>query len=143
MRNNLRRFIELVADAAQGMQQGAVEAPVDLPGAVLLDASGAVEVKADRTIFAYLDYWGKTGATALRDGWKLIEPLSADFGSTIELYRHDNDRIEANDLAIASPVRSGWLLAQLQIALRGQGASLTTEVDPETRAQLEALGYMH
>ena len=120
-----------------------IEAPVELPGAVLLDASGAVEVKADRTIFAYLDYWGKTGATALRDGWKLIEPLSADFGSTIELYRHDEDRIEANDLAITSPVRSGWLLAQLQIALRGQGASLTTEVDPETRAQLEALGYMH
>ncbi len=112
-------------------------------GAVLLDASGAVEVKADRTIFAYLDYWGKKGAAALRDGWKLIEPLSADFGSTTELYRHDEDRVEANDLVVPSPVRTGWLLAQLQVALRGQGVSLTTEVDPETRAQLEALGYMH
>jgi len=120
-----------------------IEAPEVLPGAVLLDASGAVEVTPDRTIFAYLDYWGKEGAAAFRDGWKLIEPLSSDFGSTIELYRHSEDRVEAHDLAVQSPVRSGWLLAQLQVALRGRGASLTTEVDPETRAQLEALGYMH
>jgi len=120
-----------------------IEAPVEFPGAVLLDASGAVNVRPDRTIFAYLDYWGKTGATALRDGWKLIQPLSADFGTEIELYRHDEDRIEAHDLAIPSPVRSGWLLAELQIALRAEGVSLTTEVDSETQAQLEALGYMH
>jgi arylsulfatase A-like enzyme len=120
-----------------------IEVPAELPGAVLLDASGAVEVESDRTIFAYLDYWGKQGATALRDGWKLIEPLSADFGSEIELYRHDEDRIETKSLAIPSPVRSGWLLAQLQVALRAEGVSLTTEVDSETRAQLEALGYMH
>jgi len=120
-----------------------IEAPGVLPGAVLLDASGMIAVESDRTIFAYLDYWGKTGATALRDGWKLIKPMSADFGSEIELFRHDKDRIESKGLAIQSPVRSGWLLAQLQIALKAEGVSLTTEVDPETRAQLEALGYMH
>jgi arylsulfatase A-like enzyme len=120
-----------------------IVSPVDLPGAVLVDATGTVRVGTDRTIFAYLDYWGKTGATALRDGWKLIQPLSADFGPEIELYRHDNDRVEANDFASRSPVRSGWLLAQLAVALRGEGTSLTIDVDAETRAQLEALGYMH
>ncbi len=120
-----------------------IAAPAELPGAVLLEVSGSVAVKADRTIYAYLDYWGKKGAAALRDGWKLIEPLSADFGSSVELYRHDEDRIEAHDLAVSSPVRSGWLSAQLRIALRGEAAGLTTEVDGETRAQLEALGYMH
>jgi arylsulfatase A-like enzyme len=121
----------------------AIDAPEGLPGAVLFDTSGAIKVGPDRTVFAYLDYWGKTGATAIRDGWKLIEPLSADFGSEIELYRHDEDRTEVRDLAVPSPVRSGWLLAQLRVALKGAGVSLTTEVDPETRAQLEALGYMH
>ena len=120
-----------------------IDCPVDRPGAVLLDASGTVRVGNYRTIFAYLDYWGKTGATALRDGWKLIQPLSVDFGPEIELYRHNQDRVEANDLASRSPVRSGWLLAQLAVALRGEGTSLTIDVDAETRAQLEALGYMH
>jgi arylsulfatase A-like enzyme len=121
----------------------AIESPGELAGSALIDASGVVKVGSNRTIFAYLDYWGKTGAAALRDGWKLIQPLSADFGSEIELYRHVEDRIEANDLAVPSAVRSGWLLAQLTVALRAEGASSATEVDPETRAQLEALGYMH
>ena len=121
----------------------AIKSTVDLPGATLLDASGTVLTTPNRTIFAYLDYWGKTGAIALRDGWKLIQPLSADFGSEVELYHHDRDRVEANDHALDSPVRTGWLLAQLTVALRGEGTSLVTEVDSETRAQLEALGYMH
>jgi arylsulfatase A-like enzyme len=120
-----------------------IESPVELAGSVLIDGSGGIRVAADRTVFSYLDYWGKTGAAALRDGWKLIEPLSADFGSEIELYRHTDDAGEENNLAAASPVRAGWLLAQLSVALRGEGASQATEVDPETRAQLEALGYMH
>ena len=120
-----------------------IEAPGELPGAVIVNASGEVKVEANRTIFTYLDYWGRKGAAAMRDGWKLIEPLSADFGSELELYRHDENRIEEQGLAIPSPVRSGWLLAQLQVALRAEGVSMTTEVDSETRAQLEALGYMH
>lgn len=114
-----------------------------MPGAALLDGEGALRVRDDRTIFVYLDYWGKTGAAALRDGWKLIQPLSPDFGPRIELYRHDEDRAEAHDLADSASVRLGWLLAQLEVASEGEGISLPTEVDEETRAQLEALGYMH
>jgi len=113
-----------------------------VPGAVLLDDDGEVRVEDDRAIFAFLDYWEKTGAAAFRGGWKLIQPLSSDFGPRIELYRHDDDRVETHDLAGSASVRRGWLLAQLETALAEEGTSLPTEVDAETRAQLEALGYM-
>ncbi len=114
-----------------------------LEGAALLDGDGSFLARDHRTIFVYLDYWGKSGAAALRDGWKLIQPLSPDFGRDTELYRHDKDRGETDDLAGSSLVRHGWLLAQLEAALKGEGASVPTDVDAETRAQLEALGYMH
>lgn len=113
------------------------------PGAVLLDLDGRLRVGADRTIYAYLDYWGRTGAVALRDGWKLIEPLSTELGTRTELYRHDLDPGETRDLAAELPVRRDWLLARLAVALESVGVSQTTEVDAETRAQLEALGYVH
>jgi len=113
-----------------------------MPGAVLLDDDGRVRVEDDRVIFAFLDYWGKTGAAAFRGGWKLIQPLSSEFGPSIELYRHDDDRVGTHDLAGSASVRRGWLLAQLEAALADEGTSLPTEVDAETRAQLEALGYM-
>ena len=119
-----------------------VEPDSSLQGAVLANSHGEALVRDDRTIFVYLDYWGKTGAVAQRNGWKLIEPISADFGPQIELYRHDGDRGEARDLAASAVVRRGWLQAQLGVALEGEGTSLPTEVDAETRAQLEALGYM-
>ena len=68
-----RRFLDLCG----------IEAPVELPGAVLLDVSGAVAGQGGSDDLRLPRLLGKERApTALRDGWKLIEPLSADFGSS-------------------------------------------------------------
>lgn len=115
----------------------------ELPGRPLLIGGAAIEPAPDRAVLAYLDFWGKHGAAVFRDGWKLIEPLSTDFGSSAELYRHDLDPGETLDVLAESPVRAGWLGARLGADLRRRGESQTTHVAPEVREQLEALGYMH
>ncbi len=120
----------------------AIDHPSSGGGARILDRSGTVRVEEDRTIFAYLDYWGRTGASAQAAGWKLIQPLSPEFGSTTELYDHRNDRLEVHDRALDNPVRAGWLEALLTGALQIEGTGVPTEVDAETRTQLEALGYL-
>ena len=114
-----------------------------LPGGALLAGDRPAAVDADRPVFAYLDYWGRTGATVLRDGWKLIQPLSADFGARNRLYRHDVDPGETQELSAASPVRSGWLEAVLAGELTTRASGVATEVDAETNQQLEALGYLN
>jgi hypothetical protein len=93
-------------------------------------------------VLAYLDYWGRHGATALRDGFKLIRPLSADLGDADELYDRSTDRAETRDLAAELEVRRGWLAAELAAALATRGESRPTEVADEVREQLEALGYL-
>jgi len=120
-----------------------IDPPRRLTGETLIDRSGVVRVGDRRTIFAYLDYWGRTGASAQSGGWKVIQPITADFGPGISLYNHGVDRIEADDIARHRPVRAGWLLAQLAEALRSEGVAVAAEVDEATRSQLEALGYMH
>lgn len=119
-------------------------APVEkeLPGAVLFDVVGPVAPAASRAVYAYLDYWGRTGAAVILDGWKLIRPLSSEFGADIELYHRASDRCERRDLGTESPVRKGWLEASLAVALRARGAGVRTEIDERTRRQLEALGYL-
>jgi len=124
------------------LDQCGVEGLLTLPGSSLVTGDGLAAVGEDRTVLAYLDYWGKHGAAVIKDGWKLIDPLSAEFGEGRELYRHDVDPAETRDLAVDSPVRSGWLASQLAVALRTRGSSVATDVDPEIRKQLEALGYM-
>ncbi len=113
-----------------------------LPGHVLVDASGAARPPGDRAVLSYLDYWDRTGAAILHRGWKLIRPLSADFGADVELYHHIADRFEHDDLYRAKPVRAGWLESRLADALTVRTGGEITEVDAETRRQLEALGYM-
>jgi arylsulfatase A-like enzyme len=119
-----------------------VEGAAELPGAVLLDDDGRPRDVPSRAVLAYLDYWGRTGAAAIRDGWKLIEPLSAAFGIGTELYRLPDDPGESRNLAAVRPVRAGWLLAALDAALVVDRGGERTEVDSETRNQLKALGYL-
>ncbi|MCU0302868.1 MAG: sulfatase [Thermoanaerobaculales bacterium] len=113
-----------------------------LPGARLLRGDGVAGPGADRTVLAYLDYWGRHGAAALRGGFKLIRPLSAELGDADELYDRSTDRGETRDLADQRPVRSGWLAAELAAGLATRGESRPTEVADEVREQLEALGYL-
>jgi arylsulfatase A-like enzyme len=120
-----------------------IDSTLPLDGEALIDRNGDQRVGEDRAILAYLEYWDRHGASILRDGWKLIRPLSAEFGERIELYRRDGDSRETIEIAADRPVRRGWLEAQLAVALRTRGASQATEVAPEIREQLEALGYMH
>jgi arylsulfatase A-like enzyme len=120
-----------------------VDPPRNLTGEQLVDRSGAVRVRDGRTIYAYLDYWGRTGASAQAGGWKLIQPMTPEFGSKTVLFDRTDDRVEEHDVAEQRPVRAGWLLARLTGALQIEGAGVAAEVDADTRAQLEALGYMH
>jgi arylsulfatase A-like enzyme len=114
----------------------------EFPGAALLVGDRPSAVSSDRTVLAYLDYWGRTGASALRGGWKLIQPLSADFGERRHLYRHDLDPAETREISASFPVRSGWLEATLAGALQTRAEGVATNVDSETKQQLEALGYL-
>jgi arylsulfatase A-like enzyme len=119
-----------------------VEGAAELPGSVLLDGGGEPRELPPRAVLAYLDYWGRTGAAAIRDGWKLIEPRSAAFGTGSELYRLPDDPGETRNLAFSAPVRAGWLLAQLDHALLTGRHGERTRIDSETREQLKALGYL-
>ncbi|HSL18691.1 MAG TPA: sulfatase [Methylomirabilota bacterium] len=119
-----------------------VEGAAELPGAVLLGGDGHPRDVPSRAVLAYLDYWGRTGAAAIRDGWKLIEPLSGAFGTGTELYRLPDDPGESRNLASSAPVRTGWLLAQLDHALLTDRLGERTRIDSETREQLKALGYL-
>ena len=114
----------------------------ELDGRCLVDGAGHVRSPGARPVMSYLDYWGRTGAAVVDGGWKLIRPLSVDFGTRDELYDRGADPHEHANLAPSRPVRSGWLGARLGSALEIRTAGETTEVDEATRRQLEALGYM-
>jgi len=114
----------------------------ELPGRVLVDDRGSARGGPPRTVLSYLDYWGHRGAVAIRGDWKVIVPLTADFGRDVELYRRPDDPGETRNLAPEMPVRLGWLQGPLEAALRVKGISERIRVDPETREQLQALGYL-
>jgi arylsulfatase A-like enzyme len=120
-----------------------IDAPAGLAGEAIFAAHGPVAPHPDRDVYAYLDYWGRTGAAVLHEDWKLIRPLSAEFGSQIELYRRSDDREEKKNLGETAPIRRGWLEAKLANALETRSKGVTTEVDSETKKQLEALGYLN
>ena len=79
----------------------------------------------------------------ISDRWKLIRPLSAGFGRSTSLYDRSRDRGERNPVGDDAQVRRGWLEAALTRNLTERGVSVVTDVDPEVREQLEALGYMN
>ncbi|MGD8439117.1 MAG: sulfatase [Holophagae bacterium] len=114
----------------------------ELAGRCLLDGSGSFRPPGNRPVMSYLDYWGRTGAAVIDGRWKLIRPLSAEFGFSDELYDRADDPNEHVELGPSRPVRSGWLGARLGAALEVRAAGEATEVDDVTRRQLEALGYM-
>jgi len=120
-----------------------IQAGEAFPGVSLLAGDRPATIDRDRPVLSYLDYWGRSGASVIRDGWKLIRPLSAEFGPRVELYHRDSDQRETTDVSAVSPVRRGWLEAVLAESLTTRASGITTEVDPEIKEQLEALGYVN
>ncbi len=90
----------------------------------------------------YLDYWGKHGAAAVTEHWKLIMPLSHEFGSEMELYDRRSDPGETRNLIHDRPVVAGLLASELRRRLATSASAPEVEIDAETRKNLEALGYV-
>jgi arylsulfatase A-like enzyme len=107
-----------------------------------VDLAAFVAQPSDRTLFCYLDYWERRGAAVLLGEWKLIRPLSEDFGSGAQLYNRSSDPGERHNLAAHFPTRAGFLETLLRKNLARLRTSVEVEVDGRTRAELEALGYI-
>jgi hypothetical protein len=111
-------------------------------GDAIFNCSGEVLVGENRTVYSYLDYWGRCGVSASREGWKLIQPLTESFGNHPELFRYREDTGEAIDLRAAHPIRTGWLEGQIRRALEVKGVAEKALLNIETQDQLRALGYL-
>ena len=118
---------------------GGVTPPSRLDGT---DLSGIMARPVDRAVLCYLDYWGKRGAALLLGRWKLIRPLSEDFGLDVALFDRANDPDERHDLAAELPIRTGYLGTQMKRGLVRGRAPIEVEIDARTRSELEALGYI-
>jgi arylsulfatase A-like enzyme len=94
---------------------------------------------------SYIAYEGREGIAVELDGWKMIEPLSANFLAGRALFDTRTDPGELSDRAGDLPVRSGFLasLARRELSRRpdASGQELL-ELDGETERALQALGYI-
>lgn len=106
------------------------------------DLSAFVERPVDRALLCQLDYWGRRGVALLLGRWKLIRPLSEEFGSAVQLYDRVSDPRERRDLAGDLPVRTGFLGELLVRQLARARAPVEIKVDAGTRDELRALGYI-
>ncbi len=106
------------------------------------DLSSFVDRPVDRALLCYLDYWGRRGAAILLGRWKLIRPLSEEFGPRTELFDRMTDPHERRDLAAALPIRAGYLGTILRQSLARRRSPIEVEIDARTRSELEALGYI-
>jgi arylsulfatase A-like enzyme len=106
------------------------------------DLAPFVHRPMDRALFCYLDYWGRRGAAVLLDGWKLIRPLSEDFGFGAQLFDREGDPGERRNRAADMPIRTGFLDTLLRRNLARRRAPIRAEMDAQTRSELEALGYI-
>ena len=105
---------------------------------------GSPEGLSERSLVSTMDYEGRAGASLVRGRYKLIEPLSADFASERLLFDLQSDPEETHNLSSERPILAGRLARLLKEFLAAQATVQAEEVelDPETREQLEALGYL-
>ena len=124
----LVRLLELPAMDADG---------VDLT--VVLNGGAAPPRELYAESFApLLDFGWSPLRTVRAEGWKFIEAPKP------ELYAVARDSAELRDMAAVDPARADVLRARLKrygSAAVTPDALLTTTVDPEARARLQALGY--
>ncbi len=128
-----------------------VEAPADLSGRSFLpQLVGATTEAPSAVVSGFMDNF----RTVVADGMKLHQrPLGRQ-----TLYDLTTDRDEATDVAASRPIAVRYLRGLLGLRLaesQGTRAASTTrraapphrpesrEIDPETAAQLRALGYVH
>ena len=129
------------------LELAGLEAPTELQGrslAPLLDRK-LLQAASGGPVFSYLDYEGRRGMSVIWNHWKLIEPLSASFARSRELYDRVQDPEEQIDLAVEYPVLAGYLatLIRRQLLELNQLPEIETmEFDDETIQQLKALGYL-
>ncbi len=129
------------------LELAGLEAPTELQGrslAPLLDRKRLQAASGD-PVFSYLDYEGRRGMSVIWNQWKLIEPLSASFARSRELYDRVQDPEEQIDLAVEYPVLAGYLatLIRRQLLELDQLPEIETmDFDDETKQQLKALGYL-
>ncbi len=127
--------------------------PSDLDGESLADLlarpggkddSSIERIDPDRLLVSTMDYEGRKGASLIRGRYKLIVPLSPGFAAGRMLFDLQNDPEERHDLSRERPILTGWLAQLLREYLATQTAVEAEEVElePETREQLEALGYL-
>jgi arylsulfatase A-like enzyme len=106
------------------------------------DLAPFVDQPMNRAVYCYLDYWGRRGAAVLSDQWKLIRPLSEDFGFGAQLFDRAGDPHERRNLAADLPVRTGFLDTLLRRNLARLRPPMEVDIDAHTRSELEALGYI-
>lgn len=123
-----------------------VAAPSDLDGRDLWPAvTGSGPPPSDRLEVLFLDEQ-RQRSVATRDGrWKMLAPLEVWGTGRPTLYDLAADPGELVDLATERPVTAGWLAFEARCALaRGPRwpAETGAALDPATRRDLEALGYL-
>jgi choline-sulfatase len=98
----------------------------------------------DEAAFSWLDEHGFRSAAVTTPHWRLIEERAPE--TRRSLYDRRADPGERSDLEADRPVETGYLEARLHATERPKkGAFRATRhrMDPETRKQLQALGYAH
>ncbi|MDA8017214.1 MAG: sulfatase [Thermoanaerobaculia bacterium] len=112
-------------------------------GNVRLPDAGLPEESSDRNRFIHLAYEGRDAIAVLTPRYKLILPLSQDYGRRPELYDRLLDPGETVDLMLTRPVIAGYLqeVANRELAATPEETE-SRPLDEGTRRALEALGYL-
>ncbi|MFY9824222.1 MAG: sulfatase, partial [Thermoanaerobaculia bacterium] len=121
-----------------------LQVPAGLEGQSLLargDGEPGTDPR-DTPSFSWLEEISLRSAAVTTPEWRLIEKRFPVPG--IFLYDRRADPAELHDLAGESPVRVGYLQAQLRAVERSRPGNFRrpTTLDPEMQKQLKALGYM-
>lgn len=120
--------------------------PAAVEGRSLLPwiAGKAPKEDGEEEAFSWLDEYGVKAASVTTPEWRLIDGRSPIPGRS--LYDRRADPHEKSDLAADRLVRSGYLATRIRAEERPRKGLLRAgegTLDPETRQQLRALGYIH
>ena len=118
--------------------------PAGLPGRDLRRALAAGE---EPLAVSHLDHRGRRGHSLVRGGWKLVMPETRALAPGPQLHAVERGRTarETPGQELRHPLRVRQLAHLLRRELGRERATLarqTRELDAETRAELEALGYL-